>query len=260
MVPPACVGELVPDVNIFSLGLDYILLFLCLSVFLPKLLGLHSCVAHCWWVLRMTDLALLPGQFSGMCIGKLLRGLYPASFINFEGFFGKGRHHLVSFVPILYCIRWPLLGINYEMFWKADGPSYPRSRRNWLVTKTIDGGQGCSRTQWRAWGVGQVLAVWLWASDFTLPQLSSWTLRVPLPASGLLWEFSEIANARHLAQCQSHRKYPILASVFFDCTYTFSKLRKLRSSSALLATFWWMWNTGSSQATLLSRFPLLPHS
>ena len=47
-VPPACVGELVPDVNIFSLGLDYILLFLCLSVFLPKLLGLHSCVAHCW--------------------------------------------------------------------------------------------------------------------------------------------------------------------------------------------------------------------
>lgn len=45
---PACVGELVPDVNIFSLGLDYILLFLCLSVFLPKLLGLYSCVAHCW--------------------------------------------------------------------------------------------------------------------------------------------------------------------------------------------------------------------
>ena len=45
---PACVGELVPDVNIFSLGLDYILLFLCLSVFLPKLLALYSCVAHCW--------------------------------------------------------------------------------------------------------------------------------------------------------------------------------------------------------------------
>lgn len=40
---PACVGEFVPDVNIFSLGLDYILLFLCLfsclSVRPPQLRG-----------------------------------------------------------------------------------------------------------------------------------------------------------------------------------------------------------------------------
>lgn len=187
----------------------------------------------------MTDLALLQGQFGGMCIGKLLRGFCPASFINFEGFFGGG-HHLVSLVPILYCIGRPLLQINYKMFWKADGPSYPRSRRNWLAweTKTIDGGQGGSRTQPRAWGVGQsgrmVLAVWLWASDFTLSQLSTWMLRVPLPAAGLLWEISETANARHLAQCQAHRKYPVLASVSLDRTYPFSKLRKCRSSSVFL--------------------------
>lgn len=59
----ACVGELVPDVNIFSLGIDYILLFLCLSVFLPKLLGFHSCVAHCWSVLRMKNLLYYKGSF-----------------------------------------------------------------------------------------------------------------------------------------------------------------------------------------------------
>lgn len=99
---PACVGELVPDVNIFSLGLDYILLFLCLSVFLPKLLGLYSCVAHCWWVLRMTDLALRQGHFGGMCIGRLLRCFHPASFLNFEDFFFNPSSCQLSTNPILY--------------------------------------------------------------------------------------------------------------------------------------------------------------
>lgn len=49
----ACVGELVPDVNIFSLGLEYILLFHCLSVFQPKLLDSYSCVAHCCYMLTL---------------------------------------------------------------------------------------------------------------------------------------------------------------------------------------------------------------
>ena len=35
----------------------------------------------------MTDLALMQGQFGGMCIGRVLRCFHPASFLNFEDFF-----------------------------------------------------------------------------------------------------------------------------------------------------------------------------